>query len=96
MPEVKGTLRLAQLAAESLVGAERVRLEAVVSTSEDARSITIDQSGKAGRMLALIFSGYARREFGDLMTVEHAASPDVKPAGLKLSHAIEAGGGPRA
>jgi hypothetical protein len=83
MPEVEGTLRLAQLAAESLVGAERLRLEAAVSASEDGRVIVIDQSGKAGRMLALIFAGYARREFGNEMTVRHevdAVAPSAEAA----------------
>ncbi len=63
--EVAGTLRLACLAAESLHGADRVRLEARYDIDRGARTVAIDMSSEAGKTLAVVFSGYARREFGE-------------------------------
>jgi len=65
MREVKGTLHLARLAAESLHGIERVRLEAKYSADDADRLVVIDTGTEPGRTLAIIFAGYARREFGD-------------------------------
>lgn len=65
MREVKGTLHLARLAAESLHGIERVRLEARYAIDKATRVVEIDRSTEPGRTLAIIFAGYARREFGD-------------------------------
>jgi len=72
MRDAEGTLRLALLAVESLVGADRVRLEAHFSIDREGRCIVIDTTAKPGRLLALVFSGYARREFGcNAVAVEH-------------------------
>ena len=71
MREVKGTLHLARLAAESLHGIERVRLEAKYSADDADRLVVIDRSTEPGRTLAIIFAGYARREFGDTAVVMH-------------------------
>lgn len=65
MPEVEATLRLAQLAVESLHGEDRVRLEAKAAVDHAARTCVIDRTAEVGRTLALVFGGYVRREFGD-------------------------------
>lgn len=65
MDEVEGTLHLARLAAEILHGEDRVRLEAKFSIDRVARSVVIDMTGDVGRTLALVFGGYARREFSE-------------------------------
>lgn len=62
--EVEGTLRLACLAAEALHGTDRVQLEAKYAVERAGRTVTIHMVNEVGRDLALIFSGYARREFG--------------------------------
>jgi hypothetical protein len=62
MEEVAGTLELARLGAESLYGAETVELEAAWRL--DRCFIDIDMSTCVGKSLALMFLGYARREFG--------------------------------
>src|SRR5688500_15590199 len=64
MYDVRGTLRLAQVAAESLHGIERVELEARCRVDRIRHHICIDTSTDAGRELALIFLGFVRKEFG--------------------------------
>jgi hypothetical protein len=64
MQDAEGTLRLAQLAAESLHGTARVELEACCDTNPTTRRIAIDTSTETGRTLALVFIHYARCEFG--------------------------------
>lgn len=64
MDEVEKTLRLACLAAESLHGPQRVRLEAKYRIHRSKRTCSIDSSSEVGLTLALIFGGYARCEFG--------------------------------
>ena len=67
MHEVEATLRLARLAVQSVHGEDRVRLEARLDLDHSARTCRIDASTRTGRMLALVFSGYVRREFGEGM-----------------------------
>jgi hypothetical protein len=70
MTEVAGTLQLARLAAESVHGTERVELDAVATLDRRARRVAIDTTTPSGHTLALVFLGYARREFGaDTVTV---------------------------
>jgi hypothetical protein len=64
MRQVEGTLKLAQLAAQSLHGSERVDLEAQCETDHRQGTVVIDASTNAGRTVAMIFLGYVRREFG--------------------------------
>lgn len=64
MPEVEETLRLALLAAQSLHGEDRLRLEAHVQVDHLRHQCLVDTSAEVGRTLALIFAGYVRREFG--------------------------------
>jgi hypothetical protein len=65
MDEVEGTLELARLAAESLHGTEQVELDAAWVVDRRGRTVAVDTGTAAGRSLALIFLGYARREFGN-------------------------------
>lgn len=70
LKDVEGTLRLAQLAAESLHGQNRVELEASCSIDRDRHKVAIQTMTDVGRTLAAVFLGYARREFGtEAMTV---------------------------
>jgi hypothetical protein len=62
--EVEGTLKLAELAAQSLHGPERVELEAPCESDRGQRSVIISTNTEVGRTLASIFLGYCRREFG--------------------------------
>lgn len=64
MNEVAATLELSLLAAESLHGADRLRLESSWSIDWQKRQVQIDVSASAGRTLAIVFLGYVRREFG--------------------------------
>jgi hypothetical protein len=65
LPEAEATLRLAVLAVESLHGADRMQLELHVRVERAERRFVIDTATDVGRTLAVIFSGYARREFGE-------------------------------
>lgn len=65
MEEVDGTLRLSLMAAESLHGADRVRLEASMHLDPLHRTCAIATHTPVGRSLAVIFLGYLRREFGE-------------------------------
>lgn len=80
MREVEGTLRLAQLATESLVGVDRMQLEAKFNHDAASHTVTIDTTGKVGRTLALIFGGYARREFGAAVVATHVVDDVQQPA----------------
>lgn len=72
--EAEGTLHLARIAASTLVGEERVRIEAPYRVDPSSRTIIVDVHHKAGRLAGLIFAGLARREFGrDAVTIEHVA-----------------------
>lgn len=82
MQEAEGTLRLAQIAAESLFGSDRVELEAPCASDRSARTIIIQAGTEAGRTLALIFLGYVRREFGaDAVRVEQPRRALIETAG---------------
>lgn len=65
MDEVEGTLHLARLATKSLYGEDQVRLNATFAINCAARTCRINTGSEVGRTLALIFAGFARREFGD-------------------------------
>ncbi len=64
MDEVRGTLELARLAAESLHGQVAVALDAEYDFDADAGVTIIDTGTAVGRTLALLFVGYCEREFG--------------------------------
>ena len=65
MREVEFTLQLALLAVESLHGEDRVMLETGSRVDHPSRTCTIDTTSDTGRTLAVVFGGFARREFGD-------------------------------
>ena len=76
MVEVEGTLELARLAAQAIHGEERVELDAAACLDHEYRRVRIDTASSVGRTLALVFLGYARREFGR----ENVAVERVSPA----------------
>jgi len=74
--EAEATLHLAILAAESLFGESRVRMDEAYSIDEGARVCVIDATSEVGRSICRIFTGYLIREFGqDRFTVRAAAAP---------------------
>lgn len=64
MQQVAETLHLSRLATESLLGYDRVALDAAYSLDRRRRSVAIDITGDVGHTLGLVFLGYCRREFG--------------------------------
>ena len=82
--EVGGTLQLAQLAAASLHGPERVELEAHPQIDRAQRAVTIDTTSEAGRTVALIFLGYVRREFGERAFTSEQVDPSEEYAGREI------------
>ena len=81
MREVTGTLHLARLAAESLYGEERVELEVNCWADESERVVHVETDSEVGRTLAIVFAGYARREFGDgAVRMERSVEPEVAGA----------------
>ncbi len=79
MADVRTTLLLAQLAAASLHGDDRVRLQAEASIDVKQRLCRIDTSREVGQALSLIFAGYVRREFGEkAVRVERAAPRSLR------------------
>ncbi len=75
--EAEATLHLAILAAQSLFGEARVRMDASYSIDEQRRVCVVDASNDVGRCVCRIFTGYLTREFGDsAFRVRLAAQPD--------------------
>ncbi|MCC6425921.1 MAG: hypothetical protein IT435_03775 [Phycisphaerales bacterium] len=64
-PEVLSTLDLALIAAESLHGAERTRLDARFASDTRLLTLVIDANTPVGQTLNQVFLGFARREFGE-------------------------------
>ena len=64
-PEVMATLDLALIAVESLHGPERLRMDARYSSDAGKKIIVIDAATTVGQALNQIFTGFARREFGE-------------------------------
>ncbi len=62
--EAEATLHLAIIAAESLFGESRVRMDTAYTIDEGARVCVIDGSNEVGRSIGRIFTGYLIREFG--------------------------------
>lgn len=63
--DVMATLNLALLAVQSVHGEERTRLDARYASDPKRFAVVIDASTPAGNDLNLVFSGFARREFGE-------------------------------
>ncbi len=64
-PEVMATFDLALIAVQSLHGDERTRLDARFASDAGKRTLAIDAGTRVGQALNQIFTGFARREFGD-------------------------------
>jgi len=63
--EVEETLLLAVLAAESLHGESRVRLDASYCFDAEKRTCVIDAGTDVGRDICRMFTGFSIREFGE-------------------------------
>lgn len=69
--ELEGSLALAVVAAESLLGEATVQLDARFALDAQRRVCVIDVSTESGRAIARIFSGYVACEFGsDVIALE--------------------------
>lgn len=62
--EIEASLVLAIFAAESLHGAEQVRLDAAHAIDHQHHSCVIDGSTQVGRDINRLFTGFVLREFG--------------------------------
>lgn len=86
-PDVLETLDLAFIAVESLHGAERTRLDARYESDSGRLMLAIDAGTPVGQALNQIFTGFARREFGEhafkIERVERLdrGRPEAVPAG---------------
>lgn len=65
MQDVEEALLLAVLAAESLHGQSRVRMDASYCVDAEKRACVIDATTPVGRDICRIFTGFAIREFGE-------------------------------
>lgn len=64
-PEVMATFDLALVAVQSLHGDERTRLDARFASDAGKQTLAIDAGTPVGQALNQIFTGFARREFGE-------------------------------
>jgi hypothetical protein len=65
MLDVEETLLLAVMAAESLHGQSKVRMDAAYQMVTEKRACVIDGTTPVGRDICRIFAGYAIKEFGE-------------------------------
>lgn len=76
LDEVEATIVLSILAAESLHGADQVRLDAAHFFDRTKRACVIDADTAVGKDLNRLFLGFVRREFGeDGFRVERMTEP---------------------
>jgi SRSO17 transposase len=85
--EVLATLNLALIAAESIYGESRSRLDARFTHESAQYAVVIDASTSVGQALNQVFVGYVTREFGEgafrverVDRVPAAAQPAGAPA----------------
>lgn len=64
MRDIRGTLQLARMATEILYGSDQVALDGRWEMSRKRRVVMIHTETKVGHTFALVFMGFARREFG--------------------------------
>lgn len=64
-PDVLATLNLSLLAVESIHGEERTRLDARYVSDPKRFALVIDAETEVGQALNQVFTGFARREFGE-------------------------------
>jgi len=78
--DIEETLLLAVLAAESLHGQSRVRLDVAYCIEEGKRACVIDAGTQVGRDISRIFTGFAMCEFGaDAFQVERIEGASKPP-----------------
>jgi len=65
MREVRDSLFLAALAAEGIHGRTRVMMDASFRLDEEGRSCVIDGTREVDQSIAVIFTGFLRKEFGE-------------------------------
>lgn len=75
-PDVMATLDLALIAVQSLHGQERTRLDARFASDARKQTLAIDAGTPVGQALNQIFTGFARREFGEhALRIERVSQP---------------------
>lgn len=65
LEEAEATLHLAIIAAESLFGTARVRMDGAYLMDERLRVCVVDASSEIGQAICRIFTGFLLREFGE-------------------------------
>jgi hypothetical protein len=87
--EARATMQLALVAAESLLGETRVRLDALHHFDVEGRACVIDASTPVGADLNRLFTGFISREFGaKAFTVKRLAPNAAAAVASNLSKAI--------
>lgn len=75
-PDLMATLDLALIAIQSLHGHERARLDARFAVDARKQTLAIDAGTPVGQALNQIFTGFARREFGEhALKIERVSQP---------------------
>ena len=62
--DAEGTLQLAILAAQGILGEARVRMDCTYSIDPSIRAIIVDASTPVGQVISSIFTSFAMLEFG--------------------------------
>ena len=76
--DVEESLLLAVLAAESLHGRSRVRLDGSFCLDAGKRACVVDATTEVGAAIARLFTGFLSREFGEgAFTVERVGDADA-------------------
>jgi hypothetical protein len=72
LDDAKGSLLLSVMAIEALYGRSAVRLDAAFCFDKKRRVCVVDAGAKIGRAIALVFTTFLTREFGEeAFRVEH-------------------------
>lgn len=86
LAEAEATLHLAIIAAESLFGTARVRMDGAYLMDERLRVCVVDASSEIGQAICRIFTGFVLREFGEAaFEVRRVGEPRREPSGAAVA-----------
>lgn len=77
LAEAEATLQLAILAAESLFGMARVRMDGAYLMDERRRVCVVDATSKIGLAICRMFTGLLLHEFGEDAIEVHRTTPRI-------------------
>lgn len=90
--EIESTVLLAVMAAESLHGRSRVRLDAAYRFDRERRVCVIDAGSDVGRDIVGIFTGYILHEFGEDSFKVHRIVDTQKPQPVEAASSTAGAG----